>query len=670
MKTLNVNITNKVAVYSQRGGEIVCGNDDYQIKFTFDAEWSGYSKKIARFSWNGQYKDVDFTGDTVTVPALFNTSVLMVGVYAGDLSTTTRARITCVPSVLCGTDPAGPGSGETYYNEAKGAAERAEAAAETAAAEAAQTVVNLAAEQLLGGIVQVPGDRETQVMSQKAVTDYCVASCSYNLYDESEAESGYIIATTGNVGAHANYITSAFIPVTAGQSITAMSKIRYVAFYDADKTFINCPIDTDTYDNCTITAEVNGYVRITFFVGDAAKMIVYGDTIDEYKPYEKQIAEGYSFSEQQKEYIRDNTIGTEIYNLFNPEACENGYLNQGNDNKAVVVAYDSYITTDYIPVKEGQTITISPRCRKVYFLDAMQLIASKDDTEHREVHTATAPAVGYVRVTLFKEDSAQIIVYGDTIKEYVPHEKKITEGVSLSMEQKEWTRKTDILYCKKYVACGDSFTVAGYTGNEGIDESVYKYQDGIYKGKQIVYPYIIGLRNNMKVINLAQGGMTMCNIDGTRSNAFSNGVYLNVPTDADYITLKFGINDLNFNSPVGTIDDEDTTTFYGAWNVVLRHLLTNCPFAKIGIIVTNGCSSVTKYTDATLAIAKKWGIAYIDEVNDPTVPLLHRVHREGLSEEVKRLRLEMFRVSEDNTHPNVKAHYYEASFIEAWLKTL
>ena len=41
---LNINVVNKVATYQQRNGDIVCGNSDYTIKFTFDAEWGAQVK--------------------------------------------------------------------------------------------------------------------------------------------------------------------------------------------------------------------------------------------------------------------------------------------------------------------------------------------------------------------------------------------------------------------------------------------------------------------------------------------------------------------------------------------------------------------------------------------------------------------------------------------------
>lgn len=101
MKNLNISVANKVATYRQRDGEIVCGNSDYKITFTFDSEWDAYAEKMARFKWNGLYKDVALEGDTAQVPILENTERVEVGVYAGELCTTTPATIPCKKSILC-----------------------------------------------------------------------------------------------------------------------------------------------------------------------------------------------------------------------------------------------------------------------------------------------------------------------------------------------------------------------------------------------------------------------------------------------------------------------------------------------------------------------------------------------------------------------------------------
>lgn len=101
MRDLHVIVNNKIATYLSRDGSIVCGNSDYRIVFSFDSEWESYEKKVARFIWNDEPMDIVFTGNVVSVPVLSNTERLAVGVYAGDLSTTTPAEIPCLLSVRC-----------------------------------------------------------------------------------------------------------------------------------------------------------------------------------------------------------------------------------------------------------------------------------------------------------------------------------------------------------------------------------------------------------------------------------------------------------------------------------------------------------------------------------------------------------------------------------------
>lgn len=114
MKKLHITVKDKVATYLQRDGVIVCGNSDYKIEFTFDSEWSSHTTKMARFVWNGKYydKEISSTGEC-DVPIISNATEVSVGVYAGELSTTTPAIIPCKKSILCdsGVETALPKTG-------------------------------------------------------------------------------------------------------------------------------------------------------------------------------------------------------------------------------------------------------------------------------------------------------------------------------------------------------------------------------------------------------------------------------------------------------------------------------------------------------------------------------------------------------------------------------
>ena len=106
MPELRIQITEKAA--SAVGNpHIVCGNSDYTVSFTFDSEWDACTAKTARFSYlrSGQRvcADVLFEGDSVSVPVLSNTDEVEIGVYAGDLHTSTPARIPCARCITDGS---------------------------------------------------------------------------------------------------------------------------------------------------------------------------------------------------------------------------------------------------------------------------------------------------------------------------------------------------------------------------------------------------------------------------------------------------------------------------------------------------------------------------------------------------------------------------------------
>lgn len=99
MPIINIRVEDKIARSPME--HIVCGNTDYQILFDFDAEWDAYETKTARFVWNGHSEDVEFSGNVCNVPAIVGATICAVGVYAGDLHTTTPALVRCHKSILC-----------------------------------------------------------------------------------------------------------------------------------------------------------------------------------------------------------------------------------------------------------------------------------------------------------------------------------------------------------------------------------------------------------------------------------------------------------------------------------------------------------------------------------------------------------------------------------------
>lgn len=214
---------------------------------------------------------------------------------------------------------------------------------------------------------------------------------------------------------------------------------------------------------------------------------------------------------------------------------------------------------------------------------------------------------------------------------------------------------------------GDSFSAGDF---EGIDPTP-TIKEGTYAGKLPVYSYLIGNRTGCDVRNISAGGTTLCYYDTYGFTKPETGMlYTTDFSDADIITIYYGINDSHNAIAIGDIDDMNPRTFYGAFNVALDYLTKNYPQAKIGIIVSNGCDT-EEYPEATEQIALKWKLPYLDldgGVNGITM-IRSSSRNPASSEEKKRVLKEQW-VSENNWHPNEYAHELESHFIEEWLLTL
>ncbi len=239
----------------------------------------------------------------------------------------------------------------------------------------------------------------------------------------------------------------------------------------------------------------------------------------------------------------------------------------------------------------------------------------------------------------------------------------------------------NVLFEKKWIACGDSLTRGDFRfwkdpeGRERTESPVIWDSDwGMYK----TYCWQIAKRNNMTLVRDAYCGSTMALskefVEGQEGkkeddrNPFSLHRYLTLPKDADYLTLWFGTNDSE-HTILGTIDDRDNTTYYGAWNQVLEYFRKEMPQTKIGIIITYWGKRA--WIDATREIAKKWQIPMLDFPGDPKIPSIFGKDEElGMDPELIAQRKKKFTLCDENDHPNLEAHEFESFFVEEFLRNL
>ncbi len=103
MPELRIRICGKTA--SAEGDPlIICGNSDYTAVFLFDTDRNAADRQAHFSFFRGGVQHlltVPFTGAVCPVPVLHGVSEVEIGVSAGQLCTSTPARIPCAESITC-----------------------------------------------------------------------------------------------------------------------------------------------------------------------------------------------------------------------------------------------------------------------------------------------------------------------------------------------------------------------------------------------------------------------------------------------------------------------------------------------------------------------------------------------------------------------------------------
>lgn len=513
------------------------------------------------------------------------------------------------------------------------------------------------------------------------INNMCNIVIGVNICDQSRCAVG-TLNSDGTIDSTSTlYKTSDYVPVTANTTYTYVifrnngaiaTSRKYVACYDASRSFISGSYQNVNGESAvTIQSGSAAYIRVSCTATNDIMVVAGSETPSSYIAYTKTYVNTMEFDYSTFAQISD-------INLYNSSSDVQGLLKYNGE----IQESSTYMTTDYIPVKYGMSYLISPRCRYIVYYNTANGVLSYDSTEHTSPYLATVSQDGFIRISYNIQYPLTSVcsVYNGTPT------KKIQEGVSLSNTQLEEVKNaamfSSILTGKKWAVCGDSFTNGGGTGT--VIES------GKYAGENYTYPWIIGNRCDMEIAQFFDGGRTLAfpAIPDTFTNSLTNPnadwYYQNIPADVDYITIYLGINDEHHSSggsggdgedntgiiPIGTLSDNTTTTYLGAWNVVLTWLISNRPNAHIGIIVTNGIANNDQYRQGQIAIAQKYGIPYIDLNGDARTPAMLRTSNPNISSTVKQILIGKWAVSQSNQHPNDAAQLFESSFIQAFLESI
>lgn len=374
--------------------------------------------------------------------------------------------------------------------------------------------------------------------------------------------------------------------------------------------------------------------------------------------------------------IKNNEIQSELELLNQNVDCTKAVIQNYTTTKAwldrngITVSEAESACTDYIMCNKEDKFYVTGHSQY-----ETRLVATYDENKkflRVYGYDPKGASVNHVDFEFLPKDDERFVKFSSYQKALVVKKMMPTSITEYVNGKTQVLFDSNILYGKKYVACGDSYTegdFTGYTDENGLSgyasPVIYDKVRGMYK----TYPWWIAERNNMVLVNEAKCGSVFTNAFNGANNPFSITRYQNVPKDADYITLMFGLNEVNLSDAyIGTKTDTTNTTLWGAYNIVFEYFLTNLPYAKIGVIITDSWMN-EKYANAVKKICIYWGIPVLDLKFDNNIPM-GIDGRPGINSKAIELRNKVFKVSSTNPHPSVKAHEYRSTIIENFLRSL
>lgn len=141
--------------------------------------------------------------------------------------------------------------------------------------------------------------------------------------------------------------------------------------------------------------------------------------------------------------------------------------------------------------------------------------------------------------------------------------------------------------------------------------------------------------------------------------------YLNMDDNAQLVLMWAGTNDCGYGIPMGSINDNIGTTFYGALNITLEGLINKYPNSAIGVIlpmqradILAHNNNLKNYNKAIIEVCNKYSIPYFDAYNNLNICFPVTIHKTNYS------------YQQDGLHPNDLAQPIIARKIKSWIETL
>lgn len=407
---------------------------------------------------------------------------------------------------------------------------------------------------------------------------------------------------------------------TISGAITTASQNVYLRFYKKSTTaqvVINNGIFTlDTNDilNIGIRTEAGVVVDETLKI-----MINKGSIAEKYEPYITKSNLKDAVKNLEQTSILKNT---KTYNLFDINKLKRGY---SIDNSGNIYQIDSSLynraVTDYIPVTEGEQVTVSVAgefitIKKSYFDISGTCLLTTSTQEPAPTGTVSF-VIGFADYTE-EQFKNLLITKGAGVLPFINYEVDKIDGSQVYYYGNVDIKDVKTWYFGKNIDClGDSITESGY------------------------YQRYISSRLGCNCYNHGIGGTRL---SGSSYTAMWQDVRINaLNNNSDMIIVAGGTNDIS-SYGVGDIslNNTDTNTLCGAINTIITKIYLKFgydipilfilpPFAK------NKYDGLNKIGEEIKEVLKLWGLSYVDTL-----------HNAGINNFNSQLYLQS-----DDVHPNI-----------------
>ena len=482
--------------------------------------------------------------------------------------------------------------------------------------------------------------------------------------DDPDLVENVELKNSGNTEAKTGYFASGFIPVKAGQTVCChyptgtYGSASILVTYNENKERIGYTssgverlqdANGHNYIRYTFNANTQAkYFRVTGYIADESYyMYVYAPEMPAvYVPYTEDVTladvvkvdyaniKNVSVTKDDTDFVKVNPK-----NLVDLSTMSVGIIKNSSSNGDLDSTASGWRTTDYIPVKVGETYSILSS-GGVYYGNGYKGIPYYDSNKSYVGHIVPASGIttttewttitipnncAYIRLSypkasvenpkLWQDTSVFEGTVGTRPKAYIHYDASYRlQDAGLDSH---FSSELNCLFGKTAIWNGDSICAADNDAQGG-------------------WPQRIGEANGMWAKNYAIAGGTITENVGTHHSvsATLNGMLIDFP-DADYILIEGGTNDADLlgTNGIGTFDADDftdtyinaldTDTFSGALESIFYRLVTTMKGKHIGYIIPQKMGYTEElvarrrtYFDRAIDICKKWGVPYLDLWND------------------------------------------------------